>query len=180
MHTPIASMSPLVVSLACAVLLAGTDPCFAQNATHPQSMQPDRALELEGMSAWLQARFSHAELEALRPGELEVEAYYCGCYDRPRQHFPYAAVLLKTPRGDLVARPEGGDEMVRFTALAVRFGDRYCEIDSEQRCYGTFSHPCDFTDFRYGPHLAAFFPTCKSDDTETAASISSDTVSFGP
>lgn len=180
MHITPTTTTALVISLACAILLAEVDYCFARDDTAPQSMEAGRVLEMEGMSAWLKARFSQSELEGLRPGELRVEAYYCGCYDYPRKHFPYAAVLLRTPKGDLIARPEGGDEVVRFTALAVRFGNQYCEIESEQRCYGAFSHPCDFTDFRYGPYLAEFFPTCKSDEPEIAASIAFDGMSFGP
>ena len=70
--------------------------------------------------------------------------------------------------------------MVRFKDLAVRFGNRYCELDSEQTCFGTFSSPCDFTDFRYGPHLSVYFPTCKSDETETAAAIALERLNFGP
>ena len=49
-----------------------------------------------------------------------------------------------------------------ITRLAVRHGDRYCDVDSEDQCYGTFAHPCEFSDFRYGRQLAPYFPTCKS------------------
>ena len=125
--------------------------------------EPDRAVAMSGMSVWLKARFSQTELEGLRAGDLRVESYYCGCYDQPNKHYPYSIVLLKTPRGDLVARPEGTDGALSFTPLAVRYGNRYCEVGSETDCYGSFSHPCEFTDFRYGPYLAEFFPTCKSD-----------------
>jgi len=170
----------LVSALSCALLVTPADDAIGQGTAAPLDIEPDRVLEMEGMSAWLQAGFSQAELEGLRPGELKVEAHYCGCYDHPRKHFPYAAVLLRTPRGDLIARAEGGDQMVRFTALAVRFGNRYCELDSEQTCFGTFSSLCDFTDFRYGPHLSAYFPGCKADETETAASIVPERLNFGP
>ena len=170
----------LVSAFACALLVTPADDAIGQNAVAPVNIEQDRVLEMEGMSAWLQARFSQAELEGLRPGELKIEAHYCGCYDHPRKHFPYAAVLLRTPRGDLIARPEGSDQIVRFTALAVRFGNRYCELDSEQTCFGTFFSVCDFTDFRYGPHLSAYFPSCKADETETAASIALERLNFGP
>jgi len=95
----------------------------------------------------------------------EVEWVYCGCDDQPNKHFPYSVAVFKSANGDLVTRPERGELAVTFTALAVRFGDRYCDIDSEQPCYGSFSHPCEFTDFRYGAYLEQFFPTCKSDET---------------
>ena len=125
--------------------------------------EQDRAVAVVGMSVWLKARFSQTELEGLRAGDLRVESYYCSCYDEPNKHYPYSIVLLKTPRGDLVARPEGTDGALSFTPLAVRYGNRYCEVGSETDCYGSFSHPCEFTDFRYGPYLAEFFPTCKSE-----------------
>jgi len=70
-------------------------------------------------------------------------------------------VLFTTPRGDLVVRPEGGENMAKFTPLAVRTGDQYCKVESEENCYGSFANVCEFTDFRYGPLLQPFFPTCK-------------------
>ncbi len=115
------------------------------------------------MSVWLHTRFSETELEGVQAGDMKVESYYCGCYDEPHKHYPYSIVLLKTSRGDLVARPEGTDGVLTFTPLAIRYGNRYCELGSETDCYGSFSHPCEFTDFRYGPFLAQFFPTCKSE-----------------
>jgi len=69
--------------------------------------------------------------------------------------------LFTTPRGDLVVRPEGGENMAKFTPLAVRTGDQYCKVESEEHCYGSFANVCEFTDFRYGPLLQPFFPTCK-------------------
>ena len=115
------------------------------------------------MLLWLKVRFSDAELQQLQAGDLRMESYYCGCYDKPIKHFPYSIILLRTPKGDLVARPDMKDVAVSFTPLAIRYETRYCDVDSEE-CYGSFSHVCDFTDFRYGPYLAKFFPTCKSAD----------------
>jgi len=138
--------------------------CLAQESSKSTlNAEQSKALELEGISNWLRDRFSQSELEALRPGELWLESHFCGCNDVPRKHFPYAVVLLGTPKGDLVTRPERHEIAVRFTALAVRYGDRYCDLESEASCYGSFLHPCDFTDFRYGRLLIDFFPTCKAD-----------------
>jgi hypothetical protein len=92
-----------------------------------------------------------------------VEPYFCGCYDKPNKHFPYSIVLLKTSKGDLVTRPERLEGAVTYTPLAVRRGNQYCELDSEKQCYGSFSDPCEFTDYRFGPFLAPFFPTCKAE-----------------
>jgi hypothetical protein len=67
-------------------------------------------------------------------------------------------VIVKTTTRELVARPEGHESNVSLTLLAVRDGERYCEIDSNKP-YGAFANPCEFTDFRYGPVLADYFPT---------------------
>ena len=120
-----------------------------------------KTLDVGGISRWLQARFSAAELAALRKEDLRVEARQCGCYDTPEPHFPYSVLLVLTPKGDLVARAEPRENTVSITPLAVRYGDRYCDVESEANCYGSFAHACEFTDFRYGPYLAQFFPDCK-------------------
>lgn len=120
-------------------------------------------LELDGISGWLRARFSAQELESLSPGDLTMESHFCGCTDVPKKHFPSAFVVLSTPKGDLLARPDGHEAVVHFTALAVRRDLLYCDPEAEASCYGSFAHPCEFTDFRYGPQLARFFPTCKTE-----------------
>jgi len=135
----------------------------------PSEAQQARGVNIEGVSRWLQGRFSEAELEALRPEELQVEAHHCSCEDTPHPHYPYTVVLFLTPRGTLVARPEGREGAVTITPLAVRHDTRYCEVESEASCYGSFAHPCEFTDFRYGPTLAQFFPSCKSDPAAALA-----------
>lgn len=137
--------------------------CLAQESSKSTLNAQSKTLELEGISTWLRDRFSQGELDALPSGKLWLESHFCGCNDVPRKHFPYAVVLLATPKGDLVARPERHELAVRFTALAVRYGDRYCDLESEANCYGSFLHPCDFTDFRYGSLLIDYFPTCKAD-----------------
>jgi len=131
--------------------------------TRPLRVDEKPASAQNGMSRWLEAQLSESEREHSAPKNQGVEAYYCSCYDEPIKHYPYSIVVLKTPNGDLVARPEGTDGALFFTPLAIRYGNRYCEIGSEKDCYGSFSHPCEFTDFRYGPYLAEFFPTCKSE-----------------
>jgi hypothetical protein len=154
----------LVVMLASLTLLVRSEKCRAHDVTVAyDGAEPDKTIAADGVALWLKARFSEADLEAFQPGDLKAESYYCGCYDRPNKHYPYSIVLLKTPKGDLVTRPEGTDGALIFTALAVRHGNRYCQVESETDCYGSFAHPCEFTDFKYGPSLAEFFPTCKSD-----------------
>jgi hypothetical protein len=56
----------------------------------------------------------------------------------------------------------------------VRKGNHYYELESEDQSYGKFAHPCDFTDFRYGPHLREFFPSCKTDDKRTGLPLAVD------
>ena len=153
-----------IVMIASLTLLIRSEKCRAHDvAVAYDSAEPDKTVAMDGVSLWLKARFSETDFEAFQPGDLKAEAYYCSCYDKPNKHYPYSIVLLKTLKGDLVARPEGTDGALIFTALAVRHGNQYCQVESETDCYGSFSHPCEFTDFRYGQYLAEFFPTCKSD-----------------
>jgi hypothetical protein len=138
-------------------------------AAHHNRAEGTTAIGVSALSRWLKTRFTEAELAQLAPEDLVLEPHYCGCYDEPEPHFPYPLVLLKTPKGDLVARDDSREGAVSFAPLAVRHGDRYCEVESEHVCYGTFAEPCDFTDFRYGPHLAPFFPTCKTDEVGSSS-----------
>ena len=126
-----------------------------------QVREPVPANSLEAISRWINDRFSASEIKELSPDDFRVESHACSCSDKPDPHFPYLVVLFTTPRGDLVVRPEGGENMAKFTPLAVRTGDQYCKVESEEHCYGSFANVCEFTDFRYGPLLQPFFPTCK-------------------
>jgi hypothetical protein len=123
--------------------------------------EPVPANSLEAISRWINDRFSASEIKELSADDFRVESHACSCADKPDPHFPYLVVLFTTPKGDLVARPEGQENMAKFTPLAVRTGDQYCRVESEQHCYGSFASVCEFTDFRYGPFLQPFFPTCK-------------------
>ena len=154
----------LVSIVAALALVAASGGCLANDSTtQKDETTQNEATNLDGLSVWPRARFLASELQELRLGDLEVEAHFCGCYDKPNKHFPYAIVLLKTSKGDLVTRPERLEGAVAYTPLAVRRGNQYCELESEAQCYGSFADPCDFTDHRYGRDLAPFFPTCKAD-----------------
>ena len=118
-------------------------------------------LSLEGVGDWIRERFSAEEFAALPPEQLNVEPHFCSCEDRPNAHYPYRVVLFNTPKGDLVARAEVHEHTAKFVPLAVRNGDEYCEVGAEDNCYGSFSTPCQFTDFRFGDYLENFFPSCK-------------------
>ena len=154
----------LVSIVAALALVATSAGCLANDSTAPKNeATPNVVTEPDGLAVWPRARFLASELQGLQLGDLVVEAHFCGCYDKPNKHYPYALVLLKTSKGDLVARPERLEGAVAYTPLAVRRGDQYCELESGAQCYGSFPDPCDFTDHRYGPHLAPFFPTCKAE-----------------
>jgi hypothetical protein len=145
-------------------LAVWSEGCRAQDGVKPQGKLEGREkVGSDGTSARSGDQLSVPELEGLQRDDLKVESYYCSCYDKPNKHFPYAIVVLRTPKGDLVARPERNEAAVTFTVLAIRYGNRYCEVDVGGDCYGSFAEPCDFTDFRYGPTLVEFFPTCMSD-----------------
>jgi hypothetical protein len=147
--------------VAALTLVAASGGCLANDSTTQKNEITQN--EATKPDFWPRTRFLASELQELRLGDLEVESHFCGCYDKPNKHYPYALVLLKTSRGDLVARPERLEGAVAYTPLAVRRGNLYCELESEAQCYGSFPHPCDFTDHRYGPDLAPFFPTCKDE-----------------
>jgi hypothetical protein len=137
-------------------------------------MHHGNIIHLEQVSLWLKDRFSAAELEALGSNVSRVESYSCSCYDTPRPHYPYRIVLFITLKGDLVGRVEGHESAVSVTPLAVRNGNRYCKLEYEEQCYGAFADPCDFTDFRYGPYLRNFFPSCKADDSKAGLRLNDD------
>ena len=126
-----------------------------------QDHEPAHATRLEGVSAWMRERFSKSEIEAMSAEDFRIESHSCSCADKPDPHFPYRIVLFTTPKGDLLARPEANEQSAAVTLLAVRNGDQYCQLDSEEQCYGSFASVCEFIDFRYGPMLKPYFPTCK-------------------
>ena len=156
------SETMLMSIVAALALVATSGACLANGSTtQKDEASQNGATNPDGLPVWPRTRFFASELQGLQLGDIEMEAHFCGCNDKPNKHFPYSLVLLKTAKGDLVARPERVDGPVTYTPLAVRHGDRYCELHSETQCHGSFPDPCDFIDYRYGPHLEPFFPTCK-------------------
>jgi hypothetical protein len=142
----------------------------ARDLAVPQENPGEAMMDLKAISRWFAARFPGSGAQAFRIEDLRIESHACGCDDKPIAHFPYRVVLVSTPKADLVARPEGQEGVAGIVPLAVRYGDRYCALESDEQCYGSFAHPCEFTDFRYGPALAAFFPTCKAGQPTPGAS----------
>ena len=148
-------------------MLVGVSYARAQDAERWSNDAPQRQERpRDDLTRWLESRFSEAERKALRSDDLDFQSVYCGCYDKPVKHFPYAMVVVRTPKGDLLMRPERTEGGTLYTAVATRFGQQYCSVESESDCYGTFLDLCAFTDFRFGPALLAYFPTCKSEDAE--------------
>ena len=129
-----------------------------------QIPSPRRALNFENIAEWLSGWYSDAELRALGPDAFDLESRQCSCYDQPIRHYPYLVVVLTTPKGDLILRPDQRELQVSFAKLALRQGDLYCGVEPGAHCLGRFADVCDFTDFRYGPDLAPYIPTCKSAD----------------
>jgi hypothetical protein len=149
----------LVSTLLTAVLCAGDG-----QARDQAQLDPGEAMiDLRAIARWFAARFPRPDGQAIPIEDMKIESHACGCGDRPVAHFPFRVVLVTTPKGDLIARPEGQEGAASIVPLALRFGDRYCALESDEDCYGSFAHPCEFTDFRYGPALAEFFPTCKAE-----------------
>jgi hypothetical protein len=142
------------------VAVAGT-----VTAQDGQSPGEDRtrlgAFQLEGVVAWFRKRFSDEELKRYLPEDFSIEHHLCNCNDLPEPHYPYVMTFFSTPKGDLVGRPERRGFDTVIVPLAVRHGERYCELEAEDQCYGSFADPCDFSDHRFGEQLAPYFPTCK-------------------
>ncbi|MGD2140069.1 MAG: hypothetical protein PVH25_06730 [Burkholderiales bacterium] len=135
---------------------------LAAHAQTGESGSIDKAFGLQGVSEWMASKFSESEMKTYRPEDFRVDSQLCNCSDQPVPHFPYVLVFFSTPKGDLVGRPERRGFDTIITPLAVRHGNRYCELDAEDECFGAFEHPCDFSDFRYGQQLAPYFPYCKA------------------
>ena len=146
----------------------------AQNGEHEGARQESRQLgsfHMEGVSVWFRERFSEAQLQSYQPEDFRIESQLCNCSDRPEPHYPYIMLFFSTPKGDLVGRPDRKGFETIITRLAVRYGEQYCNVESEDECYGSFSHPCDFSDFRYGAQLAPYFPTCKLVDPDADSEL---------
>jgi len=125
------------------------------------------SFNMHGVSEWLKSKFTEAELQDYGPGDFSVEQCLCNCADEPRPHYPYILIFFRTPKGDLVGRPEPRGVEMAITPLAVRHGAHYCEVGAEDQCFGAFVDPCEFSDFRYGNELAKYFPYCKPDDSDS-------------
>jgi hypothetical protein len=135
-------------------------------ADRPGGARQTASFDMEGVADWFRSKFPEAELQTYRPEDFRIESQLCNCSDRPEPHYPYIMVFFSTPKGDLVGRPDRKGFETVITRLAVRHGEEYCNVESENECYGSFSHPCDFSDFRYGAQLAPYFPSCKSADPD--------------
>ena len=118
----------LVVLVALALLLNAESGRADDPVTPRGNADQNSIIHLDGLSHWLKSRFSESELRALPPGTLTLEGHYCGCYDKPVKHFPYAMVVVRTPKGDLLMRPERTEGGTRYTAVATRFGQPLAEV----------------------------------------------------
>jgi hypothetical protein len=149
----------LAASLAMFVLMASAQ--AGEYETAVQDSDQVGSFDMLGVAAWFKNRFTETELQTYPAEDFRIESHACSCYDRPDPHYPYLLVFFSTPKGDLVGRPDRRGVDTVITRLAVRHGDQYCDVDAEDQCYGSFAHPCEFSDFRYGPQLSRYFPTCK-------------------
>jgi hypothetical protein len=160
------AIAMLAASLAFLSLAANARAGDAENAG-----QGAGSFDMQGVSVWFRNRFSETELQTYDAEDFRIESHACSCYDKPEPHYPYLLVFFSTPKGDLVGRPDRRGVDTIITRLAVRHGDQYCDVDSEDQCYGSFSSPCEFSDFRYGSQLARYFPTCKAVDPDSGSEL---------
>ncbi|MFN5445102.1 MAG: hypothetical protein ACK5AJ_00465 [bacterium] len=111
---------------------------------------------------WLKKEMSDAEIAALERNDLHVSGDICSCSDS-RPHYPYAIVKISTKKSSFLARIDGNETGFRLIPIAIQKGKKYFLSDSDDIYFGEFESTCDFTDARYGPRLAQFFPDCKAD-----------------
>jgi hypothetical protein len=145
-------------------LICGAIAAAASGVGHAQEAAGSiraRLLSAPEVVRWLDRQMTTSERAALRDQDLKVTGAQCGCSDRPAPHYPYAVVIVSSPKGDLVARVEGDEGAIRMQPLALRTGTLYCSVDEGEGCFGEFAHPCEFTDARFGRALAPYFPDCK-------------------
>ena len=166
------SLAALALALSCAIAAQA-------HADRPGSGQPG-SFAMEGVAVWFKSKFTEAELQNYQPADFGIESQMCNCTDRPEPHYPYILVFFNTPKGDLVGRPDRKGFETVITRLAVRHGETYCDVESESECYGEFSDPCDFSDFRYGKQLAPYFPSCKAVEPDPAPQPDMTPVRFTP
>jgi hypothetical protein len=155
-----AAAKPIAATLLACGTIAATFAGLA-HAQEPPGSTRSRLLALPEIAQWLDTQYTGAERQALRDEDLTVSGARCGCSDLPKPHYPYAVVIFSSPKGDLVARFEGDEASIRISPLAHRSGALYCSIYESEGCFGEFEHPCEFTDARFGPALAPYFPDCK-------------------
>src|SRR5512134_1684432 len=137
--------------------------CAAVEHERQQQTPPRTSINFDSMAQWLRGMYTEAEFRALAPDQIALQSQQCSCYDEPTRHYPYLVVVLATPRGDLILRPDQRELHVSFVQLALRQGDLYCGVEPGSGCFGRFADVCDFTDHRFGAQLAPYFPTCKSE-----------------
>src|SRR5512143_3915963 len=94
------SIALLVSGLLIAGASQGQD--LAPRAQRP----PARSVDTESMAVWLKGLYTEEEFRALSPNQVSMTPQQCGCYDKPVKHYPYAVVILATPKGELILRPE--------------------------------------------------------------------------
>ena len=122
-------MSRIALSLTLAPLamLVPEDACRAQDlamakpgvehgnpgAEKKPGVENNRMFYKHGTPHWLKAQSAQRISKGFNL-RSRAEWYDCGCYDEPDKHYPYSVVLFKTPKGDLVARPDVGREVSPF------------------------------------------------------------------
>lgn len=144
----------LIVSLA---LVASSSP----RAVEPHNTQGNW-LSYPEVVAWLKKEMSDKDIATLERNDLRVSGDICSCSDS-RPHYPYAIVKISTEKSSFLARIEGNETGFRLRPIAIQKGKKYFLSDSDDVYFGEYESTCDFTDARFGPSLAQFFPDCKAD-----------------
>jgi len=137
-------------------------------SSSPWAVEPQNAhgnwLSYPEVVAWIKKEMSDTDIAALERNDLRVSGDICSCFDS-KPHYPYAIVKISTEKSSLLARIEGNENGFRLRPIAIQRGNKYFSSDSDDAYFGEYQSICDFTDARFGPRLAPFFPDCKTDST---------------
>lgn len=144
----------LVLTLSVAASAAGLDDSLGGLTSQPEII------------AWLKKELSDGDIAALSRDDLKISGDVCSCSDLT-PHYPYAVLKISVKNSAFIARVEGNEAGFRLRPIAVQRDNKYFLHDGDEIYFGEYNSTCEFTDARFGPTLAPFFPDCKASTDES-------------
>ena len=136
------------------------------SAAETDNSYPAELLKYPEVIAWLRKDMSDTDIAALKMHDLHISGDVCSCSDAT-PHYPYAVLRISSKTSSLIARIEGNEVGFRIRPIAIQKGKHYFLHGADEKSFGEYDSTCDFTDARFGPTLAPFFPDCKDDKGST-------------